>query len=50
MTEEKKALLVEQVEKIKDVMNVLNQQFAEDFEDEKNFLSIVMDNLLSATK
>ena len=38
-------LLKEQVNKIEEVLNVLRTQFGGEFEDEENFLSIVVDNL-----
>ena len=38
-------LLKEQTNKIEEVLTVLRTQFGEEFEDEENFLSIVVDNL-----
>ena len=38
-------LLKEQTNKIEEVLNVLRTQFGEEFEDEENYLSIVVDNL-----
>lgn len=38
-------LLKEQVNKIEEVLNVLRTQFGGEFEDEENYLSIVVDNL-----
>ena len=38
-------LLKEQTNKIEEVLTVLWTQFGEEFEDEENYLSIVVDNL-----
>lgn len=38
-------LLKEQTNKIEEVLIVLRTQFGEEFEDEENYLSIVVDNL-----
>lgn len=38
-------LLKEQTNKIEEVLTVLRTQFGEKFEDEENYLSIVVDNL-----
>ena len=38
-------LLKEQTNKIEEVLTVLRTQFGEEFEDEENYLSIVVDNL-----
>lgn len=38
-------LLKEQTNKIEEVLTVLRTQFGEEFEDEENNLSIVVDNL-----
>lgn len=45
MEEDKKKLLLEQANKIADVINVLRTQYGDVYEDEINFLSIVKDNL-----
>lgn len=45
MEQNKKELLTEQANKIAEVVNVLHTQFGEDFEDEVNYLEIVVDNL-----
>lgn len=45
MEQNKKALLMEQANKIAEVVKVLRTQFGEEFEDEINYLSIVKDNL-----
>ena len=37
-------LLKEQTNKIEEVLTVLRTQFCEEFEDEENYLSIVVDN------
>lgn len=37
-------LLKEQTNKIEEVLTVLRTQFGEEFEDEENYLSIVVDN------
>lgn len=41
MEQNKKELLMEQANKIEDVLNVLRTQFGEDYEDEVNYLKIV---------
>lgn len=38
-------LLKEQTNKIEEVLTVLRTQFGEEFEDEENYLLIVVDNL-----
>lgn len=38
-------LLKEQTNKTEEVLTVLRTQFGEEFEDEENYLSIVVDNL-----
>ena len=38
-------LIKEQTNKIEEVLTVLRTQFGEEFEDEENYLSIVVDNL-----
>lgn len=38
-------LLKEQTNKIEEVLTVFRTQFGEEFEDEENYLSIVVDNL-----
>lgn len=43
--EDRKELLVEQTNKIEEVIDVLRTQFGEDFEDEVNYLEIVKENL-----
>jgi|GEM_PF-4924850 hypothetical protein len=45
MTEDKKKFLQDQMVKIEEVLSALNRDFQEEFEDEKNFLAIVCDNL-----
>ena len=45
MEDSKKQLLAEQTKKIEEIINVLQTQFGEDYEDEINYLSIVKDNL-----
>lgn len=45
MEKNKIELLKEQVNKIEEVLNVLRAQFGGEFEDEENYLSIVVDNL-----
>ena len=45
MEQNKKALLMEQANKIADVLNVLRTQFSEEFEDEVNYLEIVKENI-----
>lgn len=44
-----KELLLQQVNKIEDVLNVLHTQFGSEFEDEVNYLSIVKANLEEAS-
>lgn len=50
MEDNKKALLLEQANKIDEVLNVLCTQFGEEFEDEANYLNIVKANLEEASK
>lgn len=51
MEQNKKDLLLVQANKIEDIINVLKSKFEGiDFEDETNFLNIVKDNLVAATK
>lgn len=51
MEQNKKDLLIEQANKIADVLKVLTSEFdKEEFEDEINFLSVVKENLIAATK
>ena len=45
MEQNKKELLMEQVNKIEHVLNVLRTQFGGDYQDEINFLEIVKGNL-----
>lgn len=45
MEKNKVELLKEQTNKIEEVLTVLRTQFCEEFEDEENYLSIVVDNL-----
>ncbi len=45
MEQNKKELLMEQVNKIEDVLNVLRTQFGGNYQDEINFLEIVKGNL-----
>ncbi len=45
MEQNKKELLMEQANKITEVVNVLRTQFGEDFEDEVNYLEIVKKGL-----
>lgn len=45
MEQTKKELLMEQANKIADVLNVLRTQFGDEFEDEVNYLEIVKGNL-----
>lgn len=45
MEQNKKELLMEQANKITEVVNVLRTQFGEDFEDEVNYLKIVKKGL-----
>lgn len=44
MEQNKKELLIEQANKIEDVLNVLRTQFGEDYEDKINYLEIVKKN------
>lgn len=51
MEQNKKDLLMEQANKIEDVLKVLTSEFDEgEFEDEVNFLEIVKDNLLNVAR
>ena len=46
MTQEEKTLLIEQANKLREVLEVLNKEFsALDIDDERNFLAIVKENL-----
>ena len=45
MEKNKVELVKEQTNKIEEVLTVLRTQFGEEFEDEENYLSIVVDNL-----
>lgn len=45
MKKNRKELLMEQANKIEDVLNVLRTQFGEDYEDEINYLEIVKGKL-----
>lgn len=46
MTQEGKTLLIEQANKLSEVLEVLNKEFsAPDIDDERNFLAIVKENL-----
>ena len=45
MEQNKKELLMEQVNKIEDVLNVLRTQFGGNYQDEINILEIVKGNL-----
>ena len=45
MEQNRKELLMEQVNKIEDVLNVLRTQFGGNYQDEINFLEIVKGNL-----
>ena len=45
MEQNKKELLMEQVNKIEDVLNVLRTQFGGNYQDEIDFLEIVKGNL-----
>lgn len=45
MEQNKKVLLIEQANKIEDMLNVLRTQFGGDYGDEINFLEIVKGNL-----
>lgn len=49
MEQNKKELLMEQANKIEDVLNVLRTQFGEDYEDEVNYLKIVKKGLEEAS-
>lgn len=49
MEQNKKELLMEQANKIEDVLNVLRTQFGEDYEDEINYLEIVKKRLEKAS-
>jgi len=49
MEQNKKELLIEQANKIEDVLNVLRTQFGEDYEDEINYLKIVKKRLEEAS-
>lgn len=49
MEQNKKELLIEQANKIEDVLNVLRTQFGEDYEDEINYLEIVKKRLEEAS-
>lgn len=48
MEDNKKALLLQQANKIEEVLNVLRLQFGDEFEDEINYLDIVKKNLEEA--
>lgn len=48
MEDNKKALLLQQANKIEEVLNVLRSQFGNEFEDEVNYLDIVKKNLEEA--
>lgn len=48
MEDNKKALLLQQANKIEEVLNVLRSQFGDEFEDEINYLDIVKKNLEEA--
>lgn len=45
MEETKKILLAKQANKIEEVLKVLRTQFGDEFEDEVNYLSIVLDSI-----
>lgn len=46
MIQEEKTLLIEQANKVSEVLEVLNKEFsALDIDDERNFLAIVKENL-----
>lgn len=45
MEDSKKQVLAEQAKKIEEVINVLQTQFGEDYEDEISYLNIVKGNL-----
>lgn len=46
MTQEEKTLLIEQANKLSEVLEVLNKEFsALDIDDKRNFLAIVKENL-----
>lgn len=49
MEQNKKKMLMEQANKIEDVLNVLRTQFGEDYEDEINYLEIVKKGLEEAS-
>ncbi|MGN0000390.1 MAG: hypothetical protein ACI35U_03680 [Marinilabiliaceae bacterium] len=49
MEQNKKELLIEQANKIEDVLNVLRTQFGEDYEDKINYLEIVKKRLEEAS-
>lgn len=50
MTQEEKTLLIEQANKLSEVLEVLNKEFsALDIDDERNFLAIVKENLSKKT-
>ena len=49
MEENKKILLLQQANKIEEVLNVLRTQFGTEFEDEANYLCIVKSNLKEAS-
>ena len=50
MEKNKQDLLQEQANKIEEVIEVLTEQFGEDFEDEVNYLEIVKNNIVEAGK
>ncbi len=50
MEQKKKDLLIEQSNKIQEVIDVIVNQFGDDFEDELNHLAIVKANIEEATK
>lgn len=50
MEQNKKELLMEQANKIENVLNVLRTQFGGDFEDEVNYLEIVKKGLEDYSK
>ncbi len=50
MEQNKKDLLMEQANKIQEVIDVLANQFGGDFEDELNYLAIAKDNIEKAVK
>lgn len=49
MEQNKKELLIEQANKIEDVLNVLRTQFGEDYKDKINYLEIVKKRLEEAS-